>query len=100
MTDRTERPLPAWIDRSQVVTVRGFLEDVGWPAQDMSRAVVQCGRAIFDRYRKVRGRDPYTLRMNGNGPVKVYEEADWPLMGQAFRLWSARDRAKQTSKLK
>lgn len=98
--DTNTNPLPPHISREDVLTVADFLMDVGHPAYDMSRATVRYGRAIFDAFRRKHGRDPYTIRVAGAGPVKVYEKTDRPLMLDTYTEWSARDRAKQTSQLK
>lgn len=96
--DTNTNPLPPHISREDVLTVADFLMDVGHPAYDMSHATVRYGRAIFDAFRRKHGRDPYTIRVAGAGPVKVYDrKTDRALMLETYSKWRYRERNKQTS---
>lgn len=49
-----------------------YLQKVRMLMEDMTRATIRFGQYAFNQYRKTYGRPPYTRRINGNGPVKVY----------------------------
>ena len=98
MNDTNENPLPPCFERDEVLTVWDFLTQVGHPAKDMRDATIRYGRALFNAYKREHGRNPYTLRINRNGPVKVYSRAtDLPLMHRTYTQWRYRQRLNESS---
>lgn len=76
MNDRNENPLPDYIDPTKAVTIRDWLTQIHHPAEDLEYAATRYGRKVYDAYLRLHRTKPYTLRIGGSGPVKVYLPSD------------------------
>ena len=72
MKDSNENPLPGYINRTTATTIRDFLEHMN-------------------------GVKPYTLRIGGNGPVKVYLPDDMPLLTKIYAAWHEQQRRRYST---
>lgn len=54
------------------------------------------GQYAFNQYRKTYGRPPYTRRINGNGPVKVYlDPIEYIFLSRTYEQWRRRQQGKE-----
>ena len=97
MKDRNENPLPDGIDATKVTTIRDWLTHVNHPADDLEYAATRYGRKVYDAYLHKHGRKPYTLRIGGAGPVKVYMPSDQPLLADIYTKWHEQERRRRSA---
>ncbi|KFI57460.1 hypothetical protein BCHO_0879 [Bifidobacterium choerinum] len=96
MKDSNERPLPSGVPVEDTFTISEFLHSVHHPKADMTRATIRFGQYAFNQYRKQYGRPPYTRRINGNGPVKVYlDPIDYIFLSHTYEQWRRRHQGKE-----
>ena len=97
MKDSNENPLPAHIDRTTAITIRDFLEHMHHPAKDIDGDAMRFGQKVFESYKRLHGVKPYTLRIGGNGPVKVYLPDDMPLLTKIYAAWHEQQRRRYST---
>lgn len=97
MKDTNERPLPSDVPVEDTLTISEFLHSVHHPQEDMTRATIRFGQYdAFNQYRKTYGRPPYTRRINGNGPVKVYlDPIEYIFLSHTYNQWRRRQQGKE-----
>lgn len=96
MKDANERPLPSDVPVEDTFTISEFLHSVHHPKADMTRATIRFGQYAFNQYRKQYGRPPYTRRINGNGPVKVYlDPIEYIFLSHTYNQWRRRHQGKE-----
>lgn len=96
MKDANERPLPSGVPVEDALTIGEFLRSVHHPKADMTRAVIRFGQYAFNQYRKQFGHAPYTRRINGNGPVKVYlDPIEYIFLCSTYEQWRRRQQGKE-----
>lgn len=96
MKDANERPLPSDVPVEDTFTISEFLHSVHHPKADMTRATIRFGQYAFNQYRKTYGRPPYTRRINGNGPVKVYlDPIEYIFLSHTYNQWRRRHQGKE-----
>lgn len=96
MKDANERPLPSDVPVEDTFTISEFLHSVHHPKADMTRATIRFGQYAFNQYRKTYGRPPYTRRINGNGPVKVYlDPIEYIFLSHTYEQWRRRHQGKE-----
>lgn len=96
MKDTNERPLPSDVPVEDTFTINGFLTAMHHPQGDMQRATLRFGQYAFNQYRKTYGRPPYTRRINGNGPVKVYlDPIEYIFLSRTYEQWRRRQQGKE-----
>lgn len=96
MKDANERPLPSDVPVEDTFTISEFLHSVHHPKADMTRATIRFGQYAFNQYRKQYGRPPYTRRINGNGPVKVYlDPIEYIFLSHTYEQWRRRQQGKE-----
>lgn len=96
MKDSNERPLPSDVPVEDTLTISEFLHSVHHPQENMTRATIRFGQYAFNQYRKQYGRPPYTRRINGNGPVKVYRGLlEYQFLLNTYEQWRCRQQGKE-----
>lgn len=96
MKDANERPLPSDVPVEDTFTISEFLHSVHHPKADMTRATIRFGQYAFNQYRKQYGQPPYTRRINGNGPVKVYlDPIEYIFLSHTYEQWRRRQQGKE-----
>lgn len=85
--DRNENPLPSRLADGDWYTIRDFLSQQEHPAEDIDRDSMRFGQKVFEAYKRLHGRNPYTLRIGMNGPVKVYTGSDRRLILECYTRW-------------
>ena len=97
MNDRNENPLPDYIDPTKAVTIRDWLTQAHHPAEDLEYAATRYGRKVYDAYLRLHRTKPYTLRIGGSGPVKVYLPSDRPLLTDIYTAWHEQERRRRSA---
>lgn len=67
------------------------------PAEDLEYAATRYGRKVYDAYLRLHRTKPYTLRIGGSGPVKVYLPSDRPLLADIYTAWHEQERRRRSA---
>ena len=67
------------------------------PAKDIDGDAMRFGQKVFESYKRLHGVKPYTLRIGGNGPVKVYLPDDMPLLTKIYAAWHEQQRRRYST---